>query len=121
MPDSWKLAHVVPIFKKGSKGEPGNYRLVSLICVIGKLFERLLKSSICDHLEANIFLTTAQHGFRKGKSCTTNLLKFVERIICAIDEGEPYDVIYYDFSEAFDKVPKHRLLRNRLLKLVHTK
>ena len=45
VPDSWKLAHVIPIFKKGSKGDPGNYRPVSLTCVMGKLFERVLKTS----------------------------------------------------------------------------
>ena len=105
VPDKWKLAHVVPIFKKGSKGDPGNYRPVSLTCVVGKLFERLIKTAICQHLEDNDLLTSAQHGFRAGRSCTTNLLEFLEKVTSSIDEGIPYDIIYYDFSKAFDKVP----------------
>ena len=110
VPDSWKLAHVIPIFKKGSKGDPGNYRPVSLTCVVGKLFERLIKRVICEHLEVNNLLSNAQHGFREGRSCTTNLLEFFENVTRAVDSGSPYDVIYYDFSKAFDKVPRERLL-----------
>ena len=110
VPDNWKLAHVIPIFKKGSKGDPSNYRPVSLTCVIGKLFERLIKKTICDHLERNCLLTPAQHGFREGRSCTTNLLEFLEKVTKAVDSGSPYDVVYYDFSKAFDKVPRERLL-----------
>ena len=109
-PENWKLAYVTPIFKKGSKGEPGNYRPVSLTCVVGKLFERLIKRAICEHLETNNLLSPDQHGFRPGRSCTTNLLESLERILTSIDAGCPYDVIYYDFSKAFDKVPKERLL-----------
>ena len=71
----------------------------------------MLKNTICEHLESNNLLANAQHGFRNGKSCTTNLLEFVVKVTGAIDEGVPYDVIYYDFSKAFDKVPKERLLK----------
>ena len=110
VPKNWKLAHVIPIFKKGSKGDPGNYRPVSLTCVVGKLFERVLKNAICHHLESNNLLSPAQHGFREGRSCTTNLLEFLNNVTSSIDSGAPYDIIYYDFSIAFDKVPRERLL-----------
>ena len=78
--------------------------------MIGKLFERLIKTALCDHLEVNNLLSSDQHGFRTGRSCTTNLLEFMEKVTSAVDTGSPYDVIYFDFSKAFDKVPRERLL-----------
>jgi len=55
----------------------------------------------------------SQHGFVKGTSCLTNLLEFFEEVTRKLDKGEPVDVIYLDFKEAFDKVP-HRRLLNKL-------
>ena len=63
-----------------------------------------------NQLNAQTLLLQSQHGFTKGKSCLTNLLLFVEDVTKAIDEGKPMDVIYLDFSKAFDKVPPQRLL-----------
>ena len=77
---------------------------------MGKLFERVLKTSICAHLEDNNLLSPEQHGFRTGRSCTTNLLEFLENVTTSVDNDTPYDIIYYDFSKAFDKVPRERLL-----------
>ncbi len=59
--------------------------------------------------ENNIF-SPVQHGFVKGKSCTTQLLEFLEEISEAIDNGDDVDIIYLDFCKAFDKVPHQRLL-----------
>ena len=63
-----------------------------------------------NHLHTHTLLLKSQHGFTKGKSCLTNLLSFLEDVTKAIDEGKPLDVIYLDFSKAFDKVPHKRLL-----------
>ena len=63
-----------------------------------------------NHLNTHTLLLKSQHGFTKGKSCLTNLLSFLEDVTKAIDEGKPLDVIYLDFSKAFDKVPHKRLL-----------
>ena len=76
----------------------------------GNFFERLIKRPICEHLGVNNLISNAQHGFREGRSCTANLLEFFENVTRAVDSGSPYDVIYYDFSKAFDKVPCYRLL-----------
>ena len=110
VPPDWKMADVIPIFKKGSKGSPSNYRPVSLTCVVGKVLERIIKKSIVVHLENNNLILPTQHGFMANKSCATNLLTMLEELTSAFDKGESYDIIFYDFAKAFDKVPKERLL-----------
>ena len=62
-----------------------------------------------NHLNTHTLLLKSQHGITKGKSCLTNLLSFLEDVTRAIDEGKPLDVIYLDFSKAFDKVLHIRL------------
>ena len=111
VPEEWRQANVVPIFKKGSKADPGNYRPVSLTCISCKLLEGILKEDIMAHLGRNRLINASQHGFMKNKSCATNLLEFVEKITEAADGGKSIDVIYLDFAKAFDKVPTERLLK----------
>ncbi|CAJ0936637.1 unnamed protein product [Ranitomeya imitator] len=69
---------MVPIFKKGSKSEPGNYRPVSLTSIVGKIFEGFLKDVILDYLNEKNCLTPYQHGFMRNRSCQTNLISFYE-------------------------------------------
>ena len=88
VPEEWRQANVVPIFKKGSKMAAGNYRPVSLTCVSCKLLESILKDDIMQHLTRNKLLKNSQHGFMAGKSCTTNLLEFMEKITSEADLGE---------------------------------
>ena len=63
VPNDWKNANVMPIFKKGQKSSPANYRPVSLTSVVCKLFERIIQSKIVEHLETNKLLKKSQHGF----------------------------------------------------------
>ena len=72
--------------------------------------ESILKDGIINYLLNYHLLNSLQHGFLPNKSCTTNLLVFLEKITKAVDEGIPMDIIYLDFSKAFDKVPHKRLL-----------
>ena len=110
VPNDWKMANVVPIFKKGSRGDPSNYRPVSLTCVVGKLLEKIIKTNIMDHLLSNSIIQGSQHGFMPSRSCVTNLLEFLEHVTSVVDSGSSVDIIYYDFSKAFDKVPHIRLI-----------
>uniref|UniRef100_K7EZH3 Reverse transcriptase domain-containing protein n=1 Tax=Pelodiscus sinensis TaxID=13735 RepID=K7EZH3_PELSI len=110
VPNDWKVANVTPIFKKGSRGDPGNYRPVSLTSVPGKLVETIVKNKIVKHVEEHNLLDKSQHGFCKGKSCLTNLLEFFEGVNKHADKGDPVDIVYLDFQKAFDKVPHQRLL-----------
>ena len=63
------------------------------------------------HLEKYNLVNTSQHGFTPGKSCPTNLLTFFSEVYEAVDNGKSNDIIYLDFSKAFDKVPHERLLK----------
>lgn len=110
IPLDWKLANVNALFKKGSKKEPGNYRPISLTSQICKMMERLIKNEIVDYLESNKLIQDSQHGFRKGRSCLTNVLEFLQFTSNKVDRREPVDVIYLDFQKAFDTVPHRRLV-----------
>ena len=110
VPNIWRMANVCPIFKKGSKGDPANYRPVSLTCVVGKVMESLIRDKIVEHLERHKLIRPSQHGFLKGKSTTTNLLVYMETLTRLMDQGHAVDVLYLDFAKAFDKVPHQRLL-----------
>ena len=110
IPEDWKCANVVPIYKGGGKTKPSNYRPISLTSLVCKLFEKMLKSVIQIHLESNDVLQSSQHGFRPGRSCLTNLLSFLDFTLGESDKGKKVSVIYLDFSKAFDKVPHGRLI-----------
>ena len=110
VPEDWKLANVTPIFKKGSKSAPGNYRPVSLTCIICKVMESLIKDAIVEHLAKNSLIRSSQHGFTAGRSCLTNLLEYMEELTSLVEEGHSVDMFYLDFSKAFDLVPHRRLL-----------
>ena len=110
LPEDWKKANVTALFKSGERKLPENYRPISLTSVVCKLMERIIRNKIVDHMESNNLFAKQQHGFRAGRSCTTQLLEFMEEVTEAIDRGEEVDVIYLDFAKAFDKVPHKRLL-----------
>ena len=71
-----------------------------------------MKEGIEQHLEENRVIKETQHGFRRGRSCQTNMIKFFDRVMKWHDEGEAIDVVNVDFSKAFDKVNHRRLLVN---------
>ena len=110
LPRDWKAARVVPIYKKGARKSPGNYRPVSLTSVPCKVFESILRKKILEHVDAYNLLSQEQHGFMKGRSCLTNLLETFEEVTSMLDQGGGVDMIYLDYSKAFDSVPHRRLI-----------
>ena len=92
VPDDWRTASVTPIFKKGNRNKVENFRLVSLTSQIGKLFEMIIRDSIINHLEQNGLIKSSQHGFRKGGSCLSNLLRFLDGVTRSLDN---HDTVVY--------------------------
>ena len=72
------------------------------------MYEKLIRSSILEFL--GDLITKHQHGFVKGKSCLTNLLETFECVIDLLETGVPVDLLYFDFTKAFDRVPHYRLI-----------
>jgi len=112
LPSDWKSANIVglPIFKKGNKTDPNNYRPVSLTSVPCKIMESIIKDSITTFLEQNHVISYSQHGFTKGRSCLTNLLESLEQWTHALDNGYGVDILYLDYRKTFDSVPHQRLI-----------
>lgn len=110
IPNDWKTANVTAIFKKGNKSDAANYRPISLTSHFGKIMESIIKKNIVSFLEGNKLILDSQHGFRQGRSCSTNLLESKEIIGELHDSSKQVDIIYLDFQKAFDKVPHKRLL-----------
>ena len=110
VPDDWKKANIVPVFKKGEKHMASNYRPVSLTSIACKLLEHIVHSSIMDHFDRHQVLCDEQHGFRVKRSCESQLFITIDDITRNMEEGDQTDIILLDFAKAFDKVPHDRLL-----------
>ena len=100
----------MPIFKKGSKTKAKNYRPISLTSQLVKILESIIRTKVMKYLTDNNIVTHYQHGFVSKKSCFTNLLETFEDWTAAVDRGCGVDVIYLDYSKAFDTVPHLRLI-----------
>jgi hypothetical protein len=110
IPEDWRKANVSPIFKKGSKLSPNNYRPVSLTSVTCKVMEALVREKVLAHLVENRLVCDEQHGFTPGRSCVTQLLDTIDCWTEILDQGGSVDAIYMDFQKAFDSVPHRRLM-----------
>ena len=110
LPHIWKEANVSPIFKKGDKPHPANYRQISFTCVLCKVLEHIVASNLTKHLANSNILFELQHGFREKRSCDTQLVMLVDEITKDMQMGKQTDLIRLDFSKAFDKVAHEKLI-----------
>jgi len=110
VPSDWSHALVTPLHKKGDRSNPSNYRPISLTSIACKCLEHIVHHQIMSHLNRSGILHDAQHGFRKGRSCESQLILAIQDLAKGLDDGAQTDAILLDFSKAFDKVPHQRLL-----------
>ena len=113
VPDDWKDAHVTPIHKSGRLDLANNYRPISLTSCVCKIMERFIYDWLYEYLCRNSPLHSSQHGFQQSQSCTTQLLEYFHDVTLSLDNHMCVDVIYLDFSKAFDKIT-HSLLLEKL-------
>ena len=98
------------MFKKVDKKQASNYRPVSLTSVVSKIFKKLIRSRIVDHMNSNNLLSDKQFGFIGGRSTSLQLLTVLDKWTKILDEGGTIHAIYMDFMKAFDKAPHRRLI-----------
>ena len=109
----FKTQIITPVHKKDSKAEAANYRPIALTSHVIKIFERVIRNHIVSHLESNNLICSNQHGFRKHRSCLTQLLHHIDTVLKNLLNNQDSDVIYLDFAKAFDKVD-HEILLEKL-------
>ena len=107
MPFDWKEVWVVPIFKRRDKDQPANYRPVSLTSITCRVLEHIVHNSLMKRFDLHHIVNEAQHGFRKTRSCATQLLVTVHDIAKNVALGNQAEVILLDLCKAFNKVPTH--------------
>ena len=110
VPKRWKHSFVTPILKKEPAVSASNYRPVSVTSLFCRVFEKLLKKHIIHHLEKNSLIPVNQHGFVSGRSVETNMLISLNDWTNILDSREACNVIYFDFSKAFDRVSHAKLI-----------
>ena len=108
-PEDRRKANVTPIFKKGKKKDPRNYRPICLTSIPGNMMEQLILEVIIKQVQEKKVIRNSQHGFTKRVSCLTNLVAFYDGVTGWVDEGRAVDVVYLHFSKAFDTVSHNNL------------
>ena len=110
VPSKWRMSDVTGIFKKGAKNLASNYRPVSLTCILCKVLESFVRDALLKYMEEHDFFSKCQHGFRRHRSCVTQLLEVMNDLSSLTEQELDFDILYLDFAKAFDTVPHQRLL-----------
>jgi len=106
-----KTARVVPIHKSGDKTLPSNYRPISTLSVLSKLFEKLMARQLIHFLKSHDILSTCQFGFKENSSTSDAILEFLDRLYGSLNRKELTIAVFLDFSKAFDTVSHDILLK----------
>ena len=112
-PDNLKLAKVIPLFKKGDPTSINNYRPISLLPALSKIFKRVIYNQINSYLTLNNLYYEGQYGFRSKQSTKLAALDIIDTITSIMENGNIPITIYLDLSKAFDTL-NHTILLDKL-------
>ena len=110
VPNQWKESNIIPVFKKGDKSNPLNFRSIHLTSTFSRIFETILHDKISQHLVNNSLLSSHQFGFLSNKSSCDQLLICIHEWLLSVSEGVPISVVYTDIAKAFDSVSHKKLV-----------
>ena len=113
IPNEWKLAKVIPIFKYGDRTDPNNYRPIFILPILSKILERAVPSQLLDHLEKYLLLTNFHYGYRKNRSTKLASTLLLDHIRKSVDCGELVGEAFIDLSKVFDTIG-HEILLSKL-------
>ena len=111
-PTKWKIAKVTPVFKgNGSRDDKNNYRPISVLPILSKLFEKHICEHLQNFLKDNDILHQFQSGFRKSHSTDTALIRLIDQLLMDLDKNRVSGLVFVDYKKAFDLVDHHLLLK----------
>ena len=113
LPLQWKISKIIPIYKKGTRDSPDNYRPIPLLPAVAKILEAIVNCQLYEHLACDDLLSPFQSGFRRGGSTSLQLFRVVHhgQLMSAVDSGKATVMVFYDFRKAFDTVWQAGLLQ----------
>ena len=114
-PDELKIANITPIFKADDSSKFNNYRPVSVLPILSKIFERAMYNRLITFLEAHLILYNKQFGFRGKHSTYMALMLLTDKLIKCMENGEIVIGVFLDFSKAFNTVDHTILLKNYII------